>query len=230
MRGDAIQEFRIVADHQEREVRNQAESVQTTAESVCPSGSSVLVQHEHVGVREEQMCQCHAHPVSAGEVFNRPGKSRLRKTQAGEDSFGLMFRVDVLMDGIEHGFPTIVSNSWGDSRCAIAGRLRMLPCRETLAQDHPERGSFSRSIRADESTRARGAGGRWPFEQDFRGILFMDGFQAEAWISSTRGLIKRSARSPLRSVSVQGSGGWLSQMTGRGRISRTHHGVLVGQA
>ena len=93
----------VVRDDEEREIRVEEKSLEP------PLGRLVqvvrrLVQHEHVGVRQQQVRERDTHAVSAGKVLNRSRKIGFREAQAGENPFGFMFWIQVAVCGIQDGF------------------------------------------------------------------------------------------------------------------------------
>ena len=71
MRGDAVQKFGVVRDDEEREIRVEEKPLEPALGRLVQVIRR-FVQHEHVGVRQQQVREGDTHAVSAGKVLNRP--------------------------------------------------------------------------------------------------------------------------------------------------------------
>jgi hypothetical protein len=121
-----------------------------------------LVEHQHVGIGQEQMGQCDPHPIATRELVNRTGKICVAESQPGEDAFGFVLRILVAMRRIER---RLAGDGFEFLRQIADAKTRPLSyrpfIRRFLAQDHFEQRRLACPVgthKADPSVRTQVCG------------------------------------------------------------------------
>ncbi len=172
---DAVQKSGVMADDQNGQRGFEQELFEPGLRSLVQVVRR-LVEHEHIGIREQQVRQRDAHPVAAGERFDGAVEVRLREAQSRQDALGFMFRILVAMGGIQDRLPGEDFQFLREISDPQAGALSDCALiRRFLAQDHAEQRGFPGAVRTDQSGSGLGAEvGPGVLQEQTRPILLAD--------------------------------------------------------
>ena len=139
-----------------------------------------------VGVRQQQMRECHAHPISAGQSPDRPVELLGAEPQAGEQALRLVLRVAIAVDGIEDCFAGEGFQLLGQVPDPQPGALSdPTPVRVIFADDHPKQSRLPTTVRADEADAGPGTEmGRGLGQEDAGGEMLTDFFDLEHGVTT----------------------------------------------